>query len=103
MKTEGNKIIAEEGKVLRRKSSGELFGKRLSLGYSHYIGGVRQIPPYKDSPEDFEEIDAPERPEKIKKDVKLSDVPEKIAKRREEMKARLEARKKSDLSIKNKE
>ena len=54
-----NHIIADEGKVFRRKSSGELFGSEIWLGYSHYIGGVLQTPPHLDVPEDFEEIDDP--------------------------------------------
>lgn len=53
-------IIAAEGKILRRKSSGETYGREIYLGYSHYIGGVRQIPPHKDMPEDFEEVEGTE-------------------------------------------
>ena len=55
-----NRIIADEGKVFRRKVSGEIFGNEIYLGYSYYIGGVLQDPPHKDEPEDFEEIDAQE-------------------------------------------
>lgn len=55
-----NRIIADEGKVFRRKVSGEIFGNEIYLGYSYYIGGVLQDPPHKDEPEDFEEIDAPD-------------------------------------------
>ena len=50
-----NHIIAEEGKALRRKSTGEDFGREVFLGYSYYIGGVLQTPPHRDVPEDFEE------------------------------------------------
>ena len=50
-----NHIIAEEGKALRRKSTGEDYGRGIYLGYSYYIGGVLQTPPHKDVPEDFEE------------------------------------------------
>lgn len=60
MKIEGNHLIAEEGKVLRRITSGELFGTDIYLGYSHYIGGVKQDPPHKDVPEDFEEFTPPQ-------------------------------------------
>ena len=57
---DGNHIIADEGKVFRRISSGENYGKEIYLGYSHYIGGVLQNPPHLDVPEDFEEVDDPE-------------------------------------------
>lgn len=53
----GSHIIADEGKVFRRKSSGEIFGEEIYLGYSHYIGGVLQVPPHLDVPEDFEEVE----------------------------------------------
>lgn len=53
-------IIADEGKVFRRKGTDEIFGKEIYLGYSHYIAGVLQDPPHYDVPEDFEEIDKPE-------------------------------------------
>lgn len=57
MKQEGNHIIADAGKVFKRISSGEIMGNELYLGYSYYVGGVRQDPPHLDVPEDFEEID----------------------------------------------
>lgn len=60
MKIEGNHIIADEGKVFRRKGTDELFGADIYLGYSHYINGIRQDPPHLDIPEDFEEIDDPD-------------------------------------------
>ena len=60
MKIEGNHIIADEGKVFRRKGTDELFGADIYLGYSHYINGIRQSPPHLDIPEDFEEIDDPD-------------------------------------------
>jgi len=60
MTQDGNHIIADEGKVFRRIVSGEDYGKEIYLGYSHYIGGVKQVPPHLDVPEDFEEIDDPE-------------------------------------------
>lgn len=56
MRTEGNTLIAEGGMVLRRKATGEVFGESAVLGYSHYIGGVRQKPPHKDTADDFEEV-----------------------------------------------
>ena len=56
-------VIANEGKVLRRIGTDEIFGKEIYLGYSYYIGGVKQEPPHLDVPEDFEEIDEPEEEE----------------------------------------
>lgn len=53
-------IIAEEGKVLRRKGSEFIYGEEIALGYSYYIDGVKLDEPHKDVPEDFEEIDIPE-------------------------------------------
>lgn len=55
----GNHIIADDGKIFRRITSGEIFGEDIYLGYSYYIGGVLQDPPHLDVPEDFEEIDKP--------------------------------------------
>lgn len=57
MKIDGNHIIAEKGKVFKRKSTGEYFGAEIYLGYSYYIGGILQDPPHLDKPEDFEEVD----------------------------------------------
>lgn len=53
-------LIAENNKLLRRIASGEIVGEELYLGYSYYIGGVRQDPPHLDVPADFEEVDKPE-------------------------------------------
>lgn len=53
-------IIASEGKVLRRKADGHIYGTEIYLGYTHYINGVLQDPPHKDAAKDFDEIDAPE-------------------------------------------
>lgn len=63
MKQIENRIIADDGKVFRRKVSGEIFGSEIYLGFSHYIGGVKQTPPHKDVPGDFDEIPAPDEPE----------------------------------------
>ena len=56
-------IIADEGKVLRRIGTDEIFGSEIALGYSHYINGELLPEPHKDVPEDFEEIDEPENEE----------------------------------------
>lgn len=53
-------MIADEGKTFIRIVSDEDFGPEIFLGYSHYIGGVKQDPPHKDIPEDFKEVDIPE-------------------------------------------
>lgn len=58
---DGNHIIADEGKVFRRKNTEEIFGKEIYLGYSYYINGELQDPPHQDVSEDFEEIDEPDR------------------------------------------
>ena len=57
MRTEDNRIIAEEGKVFRRKGTDEVFGNEIYLGYSYYINGIKLEEPHKDVPDDFEEID----------------------------------------------
>lgn len=51
-------IVADEGKWLRRISSGELMGDEIALGNSYYIGGELQETPHADVVSDFEEIDA---------------------------------------------
>lgn len=56
MRTEGRHIIADGGKVFVRKGTGENYGAEIYLGYSHYIGGEKIIPPHYDVPEDFDEI-----------------------------------------------
>lgn len=57
---EGNHMIADEGKTFIRIVSGENYGSEIFLGYSHYIGGVKQDPPHLDVPDDFDEVDIPE-------------------------------------------
>ena len=52
-------IVADEGKWLRRISSGEIMGEEIALGNSYYIGGELQETPHDDVVSDFEEIDAP--------------------------------------------
>lgn len=55
-----NKIIkASEGKVFRRISDGVIFGKEISLGYTHYLNGEKLDEPLLELPEHFEEIDEP--------------------------------------------
>ena len=52
-------IIAQEGKIFRRKSDGVIFGKEISLGYTYYINGQKLDKPLLELPEHFEEIDEP--------------------------------------------
>lgn len=53
-------IKAEDGKVLRKKSTGAIVGDTLHLGYNYYEAGVPLSEPYLSKPEDYEEIDTPE-------------------------------------------
>jgi len=59
MTTEGNKITASEGYVLRRISDGFIYGNEVYLGYTHYLGGVLLPEPLLELPEHFEEVDEP--------------------------------------------
>lgn len=52
-------ILAEEGKVLRRISDGQLFGNEIYLGYTYYIAGEKLEEPFLELPEHYEEIDDP--------------------------------------------
>lgn len=54
-----NIIIAQEGKIFRRKSDGMIFGKEISLGYTYYINGQKLDKPLLELSEHFEEIDEP--------------------------------------------
>ena len=53
-------IKAEDGKILRKKSTGAIVGDTLHLGYNYYEAGVPLSEPYLSKPEDYEEIDIPE-------------------------------------------
>lgn len=54
-------VIADEGKVLRKKSTGAIAGERVTLGYDYYSAeGIGLTAPYLCKPEDYEEIDAAE-------------------------------------------
>ena len=68
-------LLADEGKVLVRKGYEEdILGYEIWLGYSHYIGGVKQDPPHFDIPDDFTEIDKPDDyPNPEPEDIELSD------------------------------
>lgn len=61
-------IIADEGKLLRRKSDGWEAGEQVTLGYNYYEGGVGLSEAKLETPEDYEEYDKPadyEQPEII--------------------------------------
>ena len=53
-------MLAEEGKVFRKKSSGFIVGDSVSLGYDYYDAGVGLAHPHAARPEDFEEVDMPD-------------------------------------------
>lgn len=59
-KNNSKHIIADEGKVFKRKSDGFIYGKEIFLGYTYYIGGKKLDEPHLEVVEDFEEIDAPQ-------------------------------------------
>ena len=52
-------ILAEEGKVLRRISDGQLFGNEIYLGYTYYLAGEELAEPLLELTEHYEEIDDP--------------------------------------------
>ena len=56
-------VIADEGKILRRKEDGWEAGGELALGFSHYrlVDGemVMRDEPLLELPSDYEEIDKP--------------------------------------------
>jgi hypothetical protein len=57
---DGNILRAEDGAVLKRKGTNEIYGEEISLGYSYYRDGVRLDEPHLDTMDDFEEIIEPE-------------------------------------------
>lgn len=54
------KIIADEGKILKRKGDGHFYGTEVTLGYNYYEAGVALSQPKLETPDDFEEVDKPE-------------------------------------------
>lgn len=53
-------IHADEGKLLVRKSDGQVVGESVTLGYDYYDAGIALSKPRQMKPEDYEEIDIPE-------------------------------------------
>ena len=54
------KIIADEGKILKRKCDGHFYGTEVTLGYNYYEAGVALSKPKLETPDDYEEVDIPE-------------------------------------------
>lgn len=54
------RIYAEDGKLLRKRSDGMIYGDQVSLGYDYYDAGVGLSEPRLLTPDDFEEVDMPE-------------------------------------------
>lgn len=54
------KIIADEGKILKRKGDGHFYGTEVTLGYNYYEAGVALSQPKLETPDDYEEVDMPE-------------------------------------------
>lgn len=53
-------IVADEGKILIRKSDGHIVGEKITLGYNYYEAGLPLKEPHLETPDDYEEIDKPE-------------------------------------------
>lgn len=53
-------LVAEEGKLLCRKSDGWVAGESVTLGYNYYEAGVGLSQPKMETPDDYEEIPIPE-------------------------------------------
>ena len=52
-------LVAEEGKLLCRKSDGWVAGEQITLGYNYYEAGVGLSQPKLETPDDYEEIPIP--------------------------------------------
>ena len=50
-------IKAEDGKVLRKKTTGRVVGDTVHLGYDYYEAGILLKEPHLAKPDDYEEID----------------------------------------------
>lgn len=53
-------IVAEDGKLLVRKSDGWIAGDKVTLGYNYYEAGVALSNPKLELPDDYMEIEKPE-------------------------------------------
>lgn len=95
------KLLADEGKVLMRKSDGQIFGDTLVLGYTWYLAGVKLLDedgnpsPHWEIPDDYTEVDKPEEPdedeiqepEEVEEPEVIEDLTELERIRREKLKA----------------
>lgn len=52
-------IYAGLGKTLKRISDGMDFGNEITLGFTHYIGGVKLDTPMWELPEHYERVEIP--------------------------------------------
>lgn len=50
-------IKAEDGKVLRKKTTGRVVGDTVHLGYDYYEAGILLKEPHLSTPDDYEEVD----------------------------------------------
>lgn len=50
-------LTASEGKVIKRKSDGIIYGESVMLGKTWYINGKKLDTPHDEVPDDFEEVD----------------------------------------------
>ena len=57
--TTSSRLIADNGKVFRRKSDGYIMGDSITLGYDYYDAEVALSHPHATSAEDYEEIEMP--------------------------------------------
>ena len=53
-------MLADEGKVFKRKSDGYIVGDSISLGYDYYEADIPLLHPHAFTKDDFEEIDMPQ-------------------------------------------
>lgn len=60
MKIEENRLVASEGKFLRRISDNWIAGQEIYLGYTYYLDGKKLDEPLLELPDHYEEIDIPE-------------------------------------------
>ena len=58
-------IKSEDGKALRKKTTGAIVGDTVHLGYDYYDAGVPLAEPRLAVPDDYEEINTPEDYEKV--------------------------------------
>lgn len=67
-------IVADEGKMLVRKSDGHIAGEQITLGYNYYDAGLPLKEPHFETPDDYYEQD---KPTQLDEEV-VSDTPIKV-------------------------